>query len=129
MRTPLQQALAIAHKAGFTEAEFYRRADIAFATGGVLYVGPDALLIADNEGDEWFVFCAVGEPARLFALAPERKKYVAWVRDHRGRPATIRVTWDRAMQLLSLHGQQKESSRRLVCSPAGDRPVGSVAGC
>lgn len=72
--TPLQQALALAFAAGFTEAEFYRRADLAFSTGGVVYVGPDAVLIADDEGDEWFIFCAVGDPARLFALAPCSKK-------------------------------------------------------
>lgn len=126
---PLQKALALAHAAGFTEAEFYRRADVAFVSGGVVYIGPDAVLIADDEGDTWFLWCAVGDPRRLFALAPEPKEFISWARAHRGRSERITVPWHRVQSLIT-HGRKKQdpdNDHQHGGAPAGHSVNGAVA--
>lgn len=122
--TPLQQALALALAVGISPAEFYRMADLAMVDG-VFYCGPDALLIAFDEGDTWFLWFATGDVGKMFALAPEPKRYISYQRTLRGQTARITVGWDRVKQLIKSHGWRKpkqESGLGVVGAPAGHDP-------
>lgn len=110
MHDPLAQALALNRQAGGNDEEFFETAAEAATSGGVCYIGPDGVLIAFDEGDTYFLWCAVGNPAKFFSLAPERKRFIAFARQHRGREARKVVPWDRMQNLLLTHARKQKAA-------------------
>lgn len=122
MNPALTQALATARAAGFDEPTFFRHADFAAESRGFVYFGPDAVVIAFDEGDCWLVWCAVGSLHRLIALAPHPRPRIEWARGVRDPTQTRRsLSWDR-MQSLITHGRRKKETA------AGGRPGHAVSG-
>lgn len=79
---------------------------------GVVYFGPDGVLLLSAMGDTWICQLALGDLDRLFALVPFPKAFIAWSRASRGRPDRITVLpWERFRQLLSSHGKIHQGSR------------------
>ena len=106
---PVDEALAVALKAGFTADDFFGWCDLA-AESGVLYVGPDGLLAAVDEGDAWMVYAAVGDPCKFFSLAPWPRPAIRWVRPLRDPTQARRsYPWDRLQTLLT-YGRRKETA-------------------
>lgn len=116
---PLDLALALWSKAGGEPDEFFDWCGQATANG-VLYVGPDALLIAIDEGDCWFIWAAVGSPCKFFDLAPYRRERIAFARGMVDPTQTRReYSWDRLYSLFHHHhGRQTEETG----SGRGTRP-------
>lgn len=141
----LAEALAFAAHCGYDAPHFFQMADLASATGGVVYFGPDACLIAFDEAadDTWFLWCFVGSLPRALALAPHPRRFVAWAREAKGRKVRVRYAWDRVARLAqgsacvlqalpslnaaTHHGIETQSRRaRANCRP--DRAPGRDVG-
>lgn len=88
-------------RAGYSEQDVFAQADRAMCEGGVAYFGPDAVLIAFDEGDCWFLWLYAGEDgiARAFSLAPYSRPFVSWVQQRRGREERVRFPWERIKRL------------------------------
>lgn len=80
--------------------DFDQACDYCLSTDGLVYIGPDGVLLLADHGDTWGVQLAVGDLGRLFQLAPYPKRFIAWGRVSRGRPTPVVCRWDRFASLL-----------------------------
>lgn len=91
----IEGAQAYWAKAHPTES-FWDAFNEALRFHGFAYLGPDAVLIAADEGDAWYVVLAYGNTRRFFEVAPFTRPAIAYQRQAHGLPARrVVVPWER----------------------------------
>ena len=78
---PIDEAQAL-YRAGGPQSLEFTRLVASYLSGGYVYSGPDAFILARPVEDAWFVRLAVGRGAlgRFLQMMPYRLPYVQWER-------------------------------------------------
>jgi len=115
--TMLAQARELAAQVGSSLEDFIEEA----LPNGVVYIGPQCVIVARLEGDAAIITLAIGRGClhKLFALAPDSISRVAWARELKGREAVQYYTIDRLKRLLAHEQTETRSSRSgsAACQP------------